>query len=127
VLATALHAGFTVDEMINLDLSYAPPYSPVWVQCLLSHVRWQSLCSVSSIGSVGVTAVHAAETDSIYFRPSVPRTNSSLTATNTCGLANTCYTLATLTERGQSESIPKMDNLFLEVIPIEELEVIVGS
>jgi NADPH-dependent 2,4-dienoyl-CoA reductase/sulfur reductase-like enzyme len=30
ILATALHAGFTVQEMINLDLSYAPPYSPVW-------------------------------------------------------------------------------------------------
>lgn len=30
VLATSLHAGFTVEEMINLDLSYAPPYSPVW-------------------------------------------------------------------------------------------------
>lgn len=30
VLATALHAGFTVDEIVNLDLSYAPPYSPVW-------------------------------------------------------------------------------------------------
>lgn len=29
-LATALHAGFTVDEMINLDLGYAPPFSPVW-------------------------------------------------------------------------------------------------
>jgi len=30
VLATALHAGFTVEEMINLDLAYAPPFSPVW-------------------------------------------------------------------------------------------------
>jgi NADPH-dependent 2,4-dienoyl-CoA reductase/sulfur reductase-like enzyme len=30
VLATALTAGMTVDEMINLDLAYAPPYSPVW-------------------------------------------------------------------------------------------------
>ncbi len=30
ILATALHAGFTLDEMIHLDLSYAPPYSPVW-------------------------------------------------------------------------------------------------
>lgn len=30
VLATALHAGFTVEEMINLDLGYAPPFSPVW-------------------------------------------------------------------------------------------------
>ena len=30
VLATALHAGFTVQDVIHLDLSYAPPYSPVW-------------------------------------------------------------------------------------------------
>jgi NADPH-dependent 2,4-dienoyl-CoA reductase/sulfur reductase-like enzyme len=30
VLATALHAGFTVEEMIDLDLGYAPPFSPVW-------------------------------------------------------------------------------------------------
>ncbi len=30
VLAVALHAGLTVDELINVDLSYAPPYSPVW-------------------------------------------------------------------------------------------------
>lgn len=30
ILAAALHAGFTLDEMINLDLSYAPPYAPVW-------------------------------------------------------------------------------------------------
>lgn len=29
-LATALHAGFNVEEMINLDLGYAPPFSPVW-------------------------------------------------------------------------------------------------
>ena len=29
-LATALHAGFTVEKMINLDLAYAPPFSPVW-------------------------------------------------------------------------------------------------
>jgi NADPH-dependent 2,4-dienoyl-CoA reductase/sulfur reductase-like enzyme len=30
VLATALHARFTVDEVVDLDLSYAPPYSSVW-------------------------------------------------------------------------------------------------
>ena len=36
VMATALHAGFTVDEMINLDLSYAPPYSPVWDPVLIA-------------------------------------------------------------------------------------------
>jgi NADPH-dependent 2,4-dienoyl-CoA reductase/sulfur reductase-like enzyme len=29
-VATALHAGFTVEEMVNLDLGYAPPFSPVW-------------------------------------------------------------------------------------------------
>lgn len=29
-LATALHAGFTVKDIVNLDLSYAPPFSPVW-------------------------------------------------------------------------------------------------
>lgn len=29
-LATALHAGFIVAEMITLDLGYAPPFSPVW-------------------------------------------------------------------------------------------------
>jgi len=29
ILATALHAGLTVQEMGNLDLSYAPPYAPV--------------------------------------------------------------------------------------------------
>ncbi|HEU0265159.1 MAG TPA: FAD-dependent oxidoreductase [Geobacterales bacterium] len=29
-LAVALHAGMDVEGMINLDLSYAPPFSPVW-------------------------------------------------------------------------------------------------
>lgn len=30
VVATALTAGITVEALINLDLSYAPPFSPVW-------------------------------------------------------------------------------------------------
>jgi NADPH-dependent 2,4-dienoyl-CoA reductase/sulfur reductase-like enzyme len=30
VFATALHAGFTAQEVFDLDLSYAPPYSPLW-------------------------------------------------------------------------------------------------
>lgn len=30
VVATALTAGMTVEALINLDLSYAPPFSPVW-------------------------------------------------------------------------------------------------
>ncbi len=30
VLATALHVGLTLEEIADLDLSYAPPYSPLW-------------------------------------------------------------------------------------------------
>ena len=30
VVAVAVTAGLTVREMIDLDLSYAPPFSPVW-------------------------------------------------------------------------------------------------
>lgn len=30
VIATALHAGFRVSDLVNLDLGYAPPFSPVW-------------------------------------------------------------------------------------------------
>jgi len=29
-LAAALHAGFTVEDLINLDLGYSPPFSAVW-------------------------------------------------------------------------------------------------
>jgi len=30
IAATALHAGMTVDQLLGLDLAYAPPFSPVW-------------------------------------------------------------------------------------------------
>jgi len=30
VLATAITAGMTVQQLVDLDLSYAPPFSPVW-------------------------------------------------------------------------------------------------
>ncbi len=30
VLATALHGGMTVEDIINLDLGYSPPFSAVW-------------------------------------------------------------------------------------------------
>lgn len=36
VIAASLHAGFTVQDMINLDLSYAPPFSPVWDPVLIA-------------------------------------------------------------------------------------------
>lgn len=29
-MATAITAGFTAHEMVNLDLAYAPPFAPVW-------------------------------------------------------------------------------------------------
>jgi NADPH-dependent 2,4-dienoyl-CoA reductase/sulfur reductase-like enzyme len=30
IIAVALHAGMTAAQLIDLDLAYAPPYSPVW-------------------------------------------------------------------------------------------------
>jgi NADPH-dependent 2,4-dienoyl-CoA reductase/sulfur reductase-like enzyme len=36
VIATALRAGFEVDDLAALDLSYAPPYAPVYDPVLLA-------------------------------------------------------------------------------------------
>ena len=36
VFATALWNGMAVDEMVNMDLSYAPPFSPVWDPVLIA-------------------------------------------------------------------------------------------
>jgi NADPH-dependent 2,4-dienoyl-CoA reductase/sulfur reductase-like enzyme len=36
VVATALHARMTVEEVTSLDLSYAPPFSPVWDPVLVA-------------------------------------------------------------------------------------------
>jgi NADPH-dependent 2,4-dienoyl-CoA reductase/sulfur reductase-like enzyme len=36
VVATALHAGMTVEEVQYLDLSYAPPFAPVWDPILIA-------------------------------------------------------------------------------------------
>ena len=36
IFATALHAGMTVQDMINLDLSYAPPFSNAWDPVLVA-------------------------------------------------------------------------------------------
>jgi NADPH-dependent 2,4-dienoyl-CoA reductase/sulfur reductase-like enzyme len=36
IVATALHAGMTVEHMTHLDLSYAPPFSPVWDPILVA-------------------------------------------------------------------------------------------
>jgi NADPH-dependent 2,4-dienoyl-CoA reductase/sulfur reductase-like enzyme len=36
VFATALHAGMTVEQLQYLDLSYAPPFAPVWDPILIA-------------------------------------------------------------------------------------------
>jgi pyruvate/2-oxoglutarate dehydrogenase complex dihydrolipoamide dehydrogenase (E3) component len=36
VIATAITAGMTVEEMTALDLAYAPPFSPVWDPVLIA-------------------------------------------------------------------------------------------
>jgi NADPH-dependent 2,4-dienoyl-CoA reductase/sulfur reductase-like enzyme len=42
VLAAVLWSGMTVDEILNLDLAYAPPFSPVWDPVLIAARKaWQ--------------------------------------------------------------------------------------
>jgi NADPH-dependent 2,4-dienoyl-CoA reductase/sulfur reductase-like enzyme len=36
VLATALYSGMTVTDLQRLDMSYAPPYAPVWDPILVA-------------------------------------------------------------------------------------------
>ncbi|NNJ13377.1 FAD-dependent oxidoreductase [Chloroflexales bacterium ZM16-3] len=36
IIATALHAGWTVEQLSELDLAYAPPFSPVWDPILVA-------------------------------------------------------------------------------------------
>ena len=36
ILATALHNSMTVQEIAELDLSYAPPFAPVWDPILIA-------------------------------------------------------------------------------------------
>jgi hypothetical protein len=36
VVATAITAAMTVEEMTALDLSYAPPFAPVWDPVLVA-------------------------------------------------------------------------------------------
>lgn len=44
VIATALWNEMTVDEMLNMDLSYAPPFSPVWDPVLITARKmWQKV------------------------------------------------------------------------------------
>ncbi|WP_327417017.1 FAD-dependent oxidoreductase [Streptomyces sp. NBC_01233] len=49
VAAVALTAGMTVDQMVTLDLGYAPPFSPVWDPVLVAARK-----AVSAVRSAGV-------------------------------------------------------------------------
>lgn len=44
VIATALWNEMTVDDMLNMDLSYAPPFSPVWDPVLITARKaWEAV------------------------------------------------------------------------------------
>lgn len=49
VVATALHAGLDVDDLADLDLSYAPPYAPVYEPVLLAAQRASSAARLSPV------------------------------------------------------------------------------
>ena len=49
VLAACIWNRMTVEEIINLDLGYAPPFSPVWDPVLVAaRVAAAELCSASA-------------------------------------------------------------------------------
>lgn len=49
IAAVALTAGMTVDQIVSLDLGYAPPFSPVWDPVLVAARK-----AVSAVRSAGV-------------------------------------------------------------------------
>ncbi len=52
VLATALHAGFTVADLAALDLSYAPPFAPVYDPVLAAAIKaGRGVAAVTAGGS----------------------------------------------------------------------------
>jgi len=50
VLATALHAGFTVADLAGLDLSYAPPFAPVYDPVLAAAIKAVQTSPASTAG-----------------------------------------------------------------------------
>lgn len=51
VLATALWNEMTVDDMLNMDLSYAPPFAPVWDPVLIAARKaWEKVEAAASGG-----------------------------------------------------------------------------
>jgi hypothetical protein len=53
VLATALHAGLGVADIAGLDLSYAPPFAPVYDPVLTAAIRATSRLASQSPSPVG--------------------------------------------------------------------------
>lgn len=48
VLAVAITAGMTADEVAELDLSYAPPFAPVWDPVLMAAREWLKAAGMDS-------------------------------------------------------------------------------
>ncbi len=52
--ATALHAGFTVDDVIDLDLSYTPPLGSPWDAVQVAAQGWERASAAANQAGVGV-------------------------------------------------------------------------
>ena len=61
VLAVAITSGMTVGEMINVDLSYAPPFSSVWDPVVVAARRPRAPCRRPASLAVGVRSRSGAE------------------------------------------------------------------
>ncbi|WP_324717445.1 FAD-dependent oxidoreductase [Carboxydochorda subterranea] len=53
VLAVALSAGLPVEEVAELDLSYAPPFAPVWDVALIAAREWLKDAALGSVPHAG--------------------------------------------------------------------------
>jgi hypothetical protein len=49
VIAAALHAGATADDVERYDLSYAPPFAPVWDPILLAARKTAAAAAAGAI------------------------------------------------------------------------------
>lgn len=50
VVATAIHAGMSVDDLADLELAYAPPFSSAKIRSI-SLVTWPAMCCVANSAS----------------------------------------------------------------------------
>ena len=70
VVAVALHAGFTAQDLVDADLSYAPPFSPLWDPVAVG--RPASCSGALTRRRQSAVTVHTAETSRERSGNSVP-------------------------------------------------------